>query len=247
MGDSPPIGPQRASGLQRRWESLPQKGIRAECKSPSWVNIADRKSSGAGADAEHPRSGYSPSRQTKALHALTLMKGIVFTEFLEMVEEFHGDELADRIIDASDLESGGSYTSVGTYDADELVTLVLKLSEETGTQVPELLKTFGEHLFGRFVEMFPRFFDDVKDAMQFIMSVEDHIHLEVRKLYPDAELPRFEYEETGPGTIQMIYRSPRRFDDFAEGLIQGCLKHFGHGVIEGREVLKDGTRFLIAA
>ena len=43
------------------------------------------------------------------------MKGIVFTEFLEMVEEKYGLEMVDDIIENANLQSHGAYTSVGTY------------------------------------------------------------------------------------------------------------------------------------
>ena len=52
------------------------------------------------------------------------MKGIVFTEFLEMVETKFGLETVDNIIENSDLKSEGIYTSVGTYDFNEMVTPV---------------------------------------------------------------------------------------------------------------------------
>ena len=55
------------------------------------------------------------------------MKGIVFREFLEMVEEAFGMDVADQIIEESDLPSGGAYTSVATYDHHEILTLVGKL------------------------------------------------------------------------------------------------------------------------
>ena len=44
------------------------------------------------------------------------MKGVIFTEFLEMVESHFSPEMADRIITAARLPSGGAYTAVGTYD-----------------------------------------------------------------------------------------------------------------------------------
>ncbi len=58
------------------------------------------------------------------------MKGIVFTEFLEMVEESFGFELADRIVVDSKLPSGAVYTAVGTYSHGEMLDLIHKLSEE---------------------------------------------------------------------------------------------------------------------
>jgi Haem-NO-binding len=44
------------------------------------------------------------------------MKGMVFTEFLELVERSWGEELVDELIESCELASGGAYTSVGTYD-----------------------------------------------------------------------------------------------------------------------------------
>jgi len=56
------------------------------------------------------------------------MKGIVFTEFLEMVEETFGLETVDYIIYKSELKSEGIYTSVGTYDFFEMLILISNLS-----------------------------------------------------------------------------------------------------------------------
>ena len=52
------------------------------------------------------------------------MKGMVFTEFLEMVEDKFSPEVADQIIEQANLRSGGIYTSVGTYDHGEMIELV---------------------------------------------------------------------------------------------------------------------------
>ena len=52
------------------------------------------------------------------------MKGLVFTEFLEMVESKFGLEVVDNIIEHSELPSGGVYTSVGTYDFNEMLSLI---------------------------------------------------------------------------------------------------------------------------
>ncbi|HBR92854.1 MAG TPA: hypothetical protein DEA90_01670, partial [Opitutae bacterium] len=67
------------------------------------------------------------------------MKGMVFTNFLEMVEERYGIDMVDTIIDASDLPSNGAYTAVGTYPHTEMVSLLISLEKETGVTVSELL------------------------------------------------------------------------------------------------------------
>lgn len=154
------------------------------------------------------------------------MKGVVFTEFLEMVEDKFSPDLADRIIAAADVPNGGAYTAVGTYPHAEMGKLVIALSKETGAKVPDLLKAYGRHLFGRFATGYPQFFEGLSDSFSFLKTIDQVVHVEVRKLYPDAELPGFEAVEAGPGRLQMTYRSPRCLGDFAEGLMEGCFEHF---------------------
>lgn len=163
------------------------------------------------------------------------MKGIVFTEFLEMVEEKFGFLVADQIVTNSSLPSGGSYTAVGTYPHAEMVSLVVSLSKETEVEVPVLLKTFGKHLFPRFAQGYGQFFADVKDPFAFLESLEGYIHVEVKKLYPDAELPSFESHSPAPDTLVMEYKSERGMADFAEGLLEGCFEHFNQTVSISRE------------
>ena len=55
------------------------------------------------------------------------MKGIVFTEFSTMVESLFGEDMLDDLLDATDPASGGAYTSVGTYNHNELVDMVVEL------------------------------------------------------------------------------------------------------------------------
>src|SRR5690349_11576903 len=112
------------------------------------------------------------------------MKGMVFTEFLEMVEIKFSPEMVDRIIESADLRSDGAYTAVGTYDYGELIQLVTGLSQETGIPLPDLVRSFGVHLFRRFHELFPKYFEGIGSAFDFLSQVQDYIHIEVRKLYP---------------------------------------------------------------
>ncbi|MDP3814995.1 heme NO-binding domain-containing protein [Pseudomonas sp.] len=177
------------------------------------------------------------------------MKGIVFTEFMEMVEARFGLQTLDRIIGQAHLLNDGAYTAVGTYDHQELVQLVVALSAATQVPVPDLIKAFGQHLFGRFVLSYPRLFEGVDSAFAFLRSIDHHIHVEVRKLYPDAELPSFSYEGLGPDNLVMLYQSRRPFADLAEGLILGCIEHYGEAIELRREDLESGannrSRFIL--
>lgn len=168
------------------------------------------------------------------------MKGVIFTEFLEMVESAFSPAMADRIIEKAELPSGGAYTAVGTYPATEMVALVSNLSEETKVPVPDLLRAYGRHLFSRFAVLYPNFFEGETCPFKFLGSVETYIHTEVRKLYPDAEMPVLDCEEPEPGRMVVSYQSARGLADVAHGLIEGCFAHFGREVSISRQDLSGG-------
>lgn len=154
------------------------------------------------------------------------MKGIVFTEFLDMVEGKFGIDMVDDIVSESRLSSGGAYTSIGTYDHRELLELVRVLSARTKTDQRQLIRLYGHHLFGRFSVLMPVFFEKPKNTFEFLRDVHGYIHVEVKKLYPDASLPEFRTELIDQDTLKMTYFSKCPFADFAYGLITGCIAHF---------------------
>lgn len=164
------------------------------------------------------------------------MKGIVFTEFLEMVADKFSDDMVDDIIDDSDLESEGIYTSVGTYSHKEIVKLVVSLSKRTDIEVEDLIRVFGQHLFGRFYQLHPAFFSENTGVFTFLESVEHYIHVEVRKLYPDASLPSFATEREGEKVLIMTYSSQHPFSTLAQGLLHGCLDYFK---VDAEIIMKD--------
>lgn len=170
------------------------------------------------------------------------MKGVVFTEFLEMVESSFSARMVDEIIEDAQPASGGAYTAVGTYAHEEMVDMVQALSRRSGMAVPDLMRTFGHHLFGRFAASHPQFLKGTTGALPFLAGIEHIIHAEVLKLYPDAQLPRFDVEHHDAGRLVLLYRSSRHFEDLAEGLIRGCVDHFGEALTVQREqVTQDGA------
>ena len=158
------------------------------------------------------------------------MKGVIFTEFLGMVEQAFSADMVDDLIEATDPASQGAYTAVGTYGHEEIVAMVVELSRRSGASVPDLLKTFGSHLFGRFEVIYPTLMPPAKTAFDFLESIEAVIHVEVLKLYPDAQLPKLRAVRHDENHMTLEYRSPRGFQDLAVGLIMGCGAHFGESL-----------------
>jgi len=115
------------------------------------------------------------------------MKGIVFTEFLDLVEDKFGLMMVDDIINASELPSGGAYTAIGTYDFGEMHQLITHLSAKTDIPINDLLLIYGEHFFSVIEKSYPAMLKQYKDPIEMLASIENHIHVEVRKIYHEAE------------------------------------------------------------
>lgn len=177
------------------------------------------------------------------------MKGIVFTEFIDMVESKFGFGMMDDIIESSNLPSGGIYTAVGTYDHTEMVQLVVELSKRTEIPVNELLKIYGKHLFGVLMQSYAHFFPNIQSAFDLFEQIDSHIHVEVLKLYPDAELPKFDTIRINDSTIEMLYQSERKMADFAYGLIEAAIEYYHEEAdIEVNQLNESGSlvKFIIS-
>ncbi|ALM21030.1 guanylate cyclase-related protein [Nonlabens tegetincola] len=154
------------------------------------------------------------------------MKGIIFTEFLELVEEKFGLSMVDTIINESELESQGIYTSVGTYEFSEMLQLITHLSKNTNISVDDLLLVYAEHLFAALINMHPNIVEHYKDPMDLVASIENHIHVEVKKIYPEAQLPTFEIQEKNSDSMKIIYKSDKALYMLCKGLMTETFKLF---------------------
>ncbi|NRA93317.1 MAG: heme NO-binding domain-containing protein [Psychroserpens sp.] len=176
------------------------------------------------------------------------MKGLIFTEFLELVENRFGLEMVDKVISQSELDSGGAYTAIGTYEFSEMLQLISNLSNNTDIPVDDLLLVYSEHLFAVLVNTHPDLIRYYKDPMDLIASIENHIHVEVQKIYPEAQLPTFDIEERTQDRMVMVYKSDRALYMLGKGLMIETFKLFNVPVkIDHKKLNEKGTevRFLV--
>lgn len=155
------------------------------------------------------------------------MKGMIFREFLDFVEEALGDDVLEDMIDRAGVPSGAAYTVVGNYDWREMASLVGALSQVTGHEPSQLQAAFGRSLLGRLAKRYPDFFESCHTTFDLLERVNSQIHVEVRKLYPDAELPTIHAEQSNGSSMRVVYTSCRPFGDLCVGMIQGTADHFG--------------------
>ena len=176
------------------------------------------------------------------------MKGIIFTEFLDLVEEKFGLAMVDKIITQSELDSGGAYTSVGTYEFNEMLQLISNLSQNTDIAVDDILMVYSEHPFKALIKAHPKLVEHYKDPMSLLATIENHIHVEVQKIYPDAQLPTFVLEERTDTKMVMVYKSDKALYMLGKGLMIETFKLFNVSAnIEFEKLNEQGSevRFFI--
>lgn len=170
------------------------------------------------------------------------MKGIVFVELLRMAEELVGEAAVDQVLDDTPLSTGGAFTAVGDYPCSDLVALVQAFSRATNVPGEELQRQFGHWMMNTFKTHYPAFFESKPDVMAMLEAIEGEVHVEVRKIYPDAELPSFQTERLGDDGLRMTYSSSRPLVPFCKGLIEGCVDHFGRpAAIDTRDLSQPGA------
>lgn len=157
------------------------------------------------------------------------MKGLVFTTFYAHCESRYGADFLDDVIEDANLPNNGAYTSVGTYPFEEMVALITSLTRKSGTDLPVALEEFGQYCFGQWVQYFPAYFEN-KTLFDILASTDAFHEQEVRKLYPDAELPSFQVESRDAAAMVMRYYSCKPLADLAAGVIRGAASYLGETV-----------------
>lgn len=153
------------------------------------------------------------------------MKGIVFNLLQEIVVDHYGEDVWDQLLDKAELD--GVYTSVGSYPDEDLGRLVVSASGMLGLPASDVVRWVGRESLPRLASRFPQFFTPYTRTRDFVLTLNDIIHPEVRKLYPGANAPDFEFDTSSPEALIMLYRSERKLCEFACGLIEGAAAHFG--------------------
>ena len=156
------------------------------------------------------------------------MKGIIFTEFITIVETQFGLDISQQMFD--DAKDSGIYTAVGSYDHRQLIKLIMSLSHITNIPASQLQKTYGRLVFPALLQALPIPNIEDDDTFRFIEKVEQYIHIEVKKLYPDATPPQFIFSNKTQSTMTMDYHSARCMGYVCMGLLEGCAHYFNQSL-----------------
>lgn len=152
------------------------------------------------------------------------MKGIIFNLVEEVVSDRYGEDVWDELLAAAGLD--GVYTSLGSYPDDELLRLVAAAAKHLDVPADAVVRTLGEAAIPLLAERYPSFFLGHESTKSFLLTLNDIIHPEVRKLYPGADVPTFGFDETPGNGLVLRYQSDRKLCALAEGFVLGAAAHY---------------------
>jgi hypothetical protein len=156
------------------------------------------------------------------------VKGIIFNLAEEVVSRAHGEDMWDEILDGAGVS--GSYTSLGSYPDADLFAILTEAGRLLGADSQTMLRQVAEGAMPLLANRYPHFFEPHQDTCSFVLTLNDIIHPEVRKLYPGADVPTFTFDQRTGNTLTMGYASARRLCILAEGFVTGAARHYGQQV-----------------
>ena len=108
---------------------------------------------------------------------------------------------------------------------------------KSGLDTGERLRWFGRQAMPTLHARYPLFFAAHTSTRPFLLTLNDVIHAERRKLYPGATVPVFDFADDAaePDVLLLGYRSPRRLCMLAEGFVLGAADFFGEAVTAGQD------------
>lgn len=171
------------------------------------------------------------------------MQGSIYTTFSDMIIDKMGMEQWNELLEKTNPPSKGVYTSGQQYDDSELINMVVVLSEKTGIPAEKLVEAFGQYLFDSLYRSSPADVSGIDNLREFLLAIDNVIHVEVKRLHPESYLPKFEYEDGEDGELIMYYSSKRKLCHASIGLIFGASKKFEEEIeIAHPECMHDGEK-----
>ena len=156
------------------------------------------------------------------------MKGVILNVLEEAITAAHGETAWPDLIDMAGV--GGVYTSLGSYPDEDVVALVNAAATVLQTPPEAILRWFGRQALPLLAGRYGGFFEGHRTARSFILTVNEIIHPEVRKLYSGAGCPHFHFSDADDGRLIIGYQSPRRMCHLAHGFVEGASAYYGETV-----------------
>ncbi len=150
------------------------------------------------------------------------MKGVIFNVVQEVVEDAFGIDFWDDAVDLAGID--GSYTSLGSYEDGDMIALVGAIAELGRVSRNDVLVLAGRNGFDKLASRHTELLAGLSGWRDVLDQLDGIIHPEVRKIYPDADVPSFDANQVsgaGQDVVLLEYESKRNLCGLAEGLVKG--------------------------
>jgi len=154
------------------------------------------------------------------------MKGVIFNLLESFISEGWGADVYEEIFSACPLHTKEPFVGPGTYPDADLLAIVAKTCERLGVSPADALHAFGKFCFPKLAARVPQLLAGHTHPKTFLKSIDNVIHVEVKKLFKDAVTPRITYVDPGPGKIVLRYESRRQVCALMTGLLAGSGDYF---------------------
>lgn len=169
------------------------------------------------------------------------MKGSLAISLRGMVEERFDRETWRRILDDANVPAHTLFMTVGDIDDRMYFDLVQATCRVLNWTQQEAWEQIGDYWVRVYTQkVYSRHYDSSKDARSFLLHM-DSVHRVVTQATPNAEPPRFEFEEPDEHSLLVRYISRRDMFVYFRALVRAVARHYGEDV-DIREIAADRLR-----
>lgn len=151
--------------------------------------------------------------------------GVVFTTFLDLLDERFGMAVTEEVLDRCTLAGKGAYTAVGDYPYGDLLQMVDALQEVQDVPPGEILQELGLRLAQHARRTCPTAFEEGGTFMGFLDQLEERLHLEVLSLRDGQPLP-VRVRSDDEGRPELSFTAQPHLEYLAAGAVKGCADAF---------------------
>jgi hypothetical protein len=110
------------------------------------------------------------------------------------------------------------------YPEKDFLKVMETLSETTETEITSLWRDFGRESYLYFMDTFHNYVNGVKTFSDLLTNL-NRIHSDLKRDGLGTP-PLVEFIEASPDHFRIRYASPRHWNDFFMGMLEGAVKHF---------------------
>lgn len=154
------------------------------------------------------------------------MKGTVVKAMQEMIEDEHGEDTWEEILENSELEDNFKATILSDIEDEKFKNLLGSVADVLSVSEKEAMDTFSRYFINEYApDTYGIYFSQADSAREFLLNMDD-VHKQLTKNMNDAKPPRFDYEEKDDGSILMTYNSDRGMFELFKSLADAVGEYF---------------------